>query len=49
MDTYHVVLYIHLLALFVGVGAGAVIVACLFQLRAAQTLEAAAPLGRLAG
>jgi hypothetical protein len=49
MDTYHVVLYIHLLALFVGVGAGAVIVACLFQLRAAQTVEAAAPFGRLAG
>ena len=49
MDTYHVVLYIHLLALFVGVGAGAVLVACLFQLRAAQTLEAAAPFGRLAG
>jgi hypothetical protein len=49
LDTYHVVLYIHLLALFIGVGAGAVLVACLFQLRAAQTLEAAAPFGRLAG
>jgi len=49
LDTYHVVLYIHLLALFIGVGAGAVIVACLFQLRAAQTVEAAAPFGGLAG
>jgi hypothetical protein len=49
VDTYHVVLYIHLLALFIGVGAGAVLVACLFQLRAAQTLETAVPFGRLAG
>jgi len=49
MDTYHAVLYIHLLALFIGVGAGAVLVACLFQLRGAPTVEAAAPFGRLAG
>ena len=49
MDTYHVVLYIHLLALFVGVGAGAVLVVCLFQLRAAQTLADAVPWGRVAG
>lgn len=49
MDTYHVVLYIHLLALFVGIGAGAVLVVCLFQLRAAQTLEQAMPWGRVAG
>jgi hypothetical protein len=49
MDTYHVVLYVHLLALLVGVGAGAVIIVCLFQLRAARTLEQAVPWGRVAG
>jgi hypothetical protein len=49
LDTYHVVLYIHLLALFVGIGAGSVLSVCLFQLRAARTLEAAAPWGAVAG
>jgi hypothetical protein len=49
LDTYHVVLYIHLLALFVGIGAGAVLVVCLFQLRAAQTLADAVPWGAVAG
>jgi hypothetical protein len=49
LDTYHVVLYIHLLALFVGIGAGAVLLVCLFQLRAAQTLMDAVPWGRVAG
>jgi hypothetical protein len=49
LDTYHVVLYIHLLALFVGIGAGAVLLVCLFQLRAAQTLADAVPWGRVAG
>jgi hypothetical protein len=49
LDTYHVVLYIHLLALFVGIGAGAILLVCLFQLRAAQTLMDAAPWGRVAG
>ena len=49
MDTYHVVLYIHLLSLFIGIGAGAVLLACLFQLRAARTVEQAAPWGMLAG
>lgn len=49
MDTYHVVLYVHLLALFVGIGAGAILIACLFRLRAAQTLADAAPFGQLAG
>jgi hypothetical protein len=49
LDTYHVVLYIHLLALFVGIGAGAVLLVCLFQLRAAQTLADALPWGRVAG
>ena len=49
MDTYHVVLYIHLLALFVGIGAGAILLVCLFQLRAAQTLAEAVTWGRVAG
>jgi hypothetical protein len=49
LDTYHVVLYVHLLALFVGIGAGAILLVCLFQLRAAQTLFDALPWGRVAG
>ena len=49
MDTYHVVLYVHLIALFVGIGAGTVLSVCLFQLRGAQTLADAAPWGMLAG
>jgi hypothetical protein len=49
LDTYHVVLYIHLLALFVGVGAAAVLFACLTQLRGAQTLADAVPWGMVAG
>lgn len=49
MDTYHVVLYIHLLSLFIGVGAGAVLVVCLFQLKAARTVAEALPWGRVAG
>lgn len=49
MNTYHYVLYVHLLALFVGIGAGAVVLVCLFQLRAARTVEQAAPFGMVAG
>jgi hypothetical protein len=49
LDTYHVVLYIHLLALFIGIGAASVLLACLFQLRAAQTLADAVPWGMVAG
>ncbi len=49
MDTYHVVLYVHLLALFLGIGAGSVLLACLFQLRAARTVEQAVPWGILSG
>ena len=49
MDTYHVVLYIHLLSLLVGFSAGIIEVVCLFRLRAATSLEAAAPWGQLAG
>jgi hypothetical protein len=49
LDTYHYVLYVHLLSLFVGIGAGSVLLACLFQLRAARTLETAVPWGMLSG
>ena len=49
MNTYHYVLYVHFLALFVGIGAGAVLLTCLFQLRAARTLEQAVPWGMVSG
>jgi hypothetical protein len=49
LDTYHVVPYIHFLALFVGVGAAAILMTCLFQLRSSRTLEDAVPWGRVAG
>lgn len=49
MNTYHYVLYVHLLSLFIGIGAGAVLLTCLFQLRAARTLEQAVPWGMVAG
>jgi hypothetical protein len=49
VNAYSVVLYLHLLALFVGIGAGAVILVCLLQLRAARTLEEAVPWGTMAG
>ena len=49
MNTYHYVLYVHLLALFVGIGAGSVLLVCLLQLRAARTVEQAGPWGMMAG
>jgi hypothetical protein len=49
LDAYHVVLYIHLLSLFIGIGAASVLMACLFQLRKAQTLMEAGPWGMMAG
>ena len=49
MNTYHYVLYVHLLSLFVGIGAGSVLLTCLFQLRAARTVEQAVPWGMVAG
>jgi len=49
MDTYHVVLYLHFLSLFIGIGAASVLLACLIQLRAAQTLMDAVPWGMVAG
>jgi hypothetical protein len=49
MDTYHVVLYIHLISLLIGVGAASVVVVCLFKLRSAQTVTDAAPWAVLHG
>lgn len=49
MDTYHVVLYLHLLSLFIGIGAASVLAVCTFQLRSAQTLADAIPWGAVAG
>jgi hypothetical protein len=49
LNTYHYVLYVHLLSLFVGIGAGAVLLACLLQLRAARTVEQGGPWGMMAG
>ena len=49
MDTYHVVLYLHLLSLFIGIGAGSVLLTCLFQLKAARTVESAVPWGIASG
>ena len=49
MNTYHYVLYVHLLSLFLGIGAGSVLLTCLFQLRAARTVELAAPWGIVSG
>jgi hypothetical protein len=42
-------LYIHLLSLFVGIGAASVLVVCLFQLRKARELMEAVPWGMTAG
>jgi hypothetical protein len=49
LNTYHYVLYVHLLSLFLGIGAGSVLLTCLFQLRAARTLEQALPWGIVSG
>jgi hypothetical protein len=49
LDTYHVVLYLHLLSLFIGIGAGSVLLTCLFQLKAAPTVEQAVPWGIVSG
>jgi hypothetical protein len=49
LDTYHVVLYLHFLSVFIGLGAASVLMACLFRLRASQTLADAAPWGMMAG
>jgi len=49
VDTYRTVLFLHLLALFIGIGAAAILGLSLFRLRAAQTLADALPWGILAG
>jgi hypothetical protein len=49
LDTYNVVLYLHLLALFIGIGAASILLVCIFQFRNAQTLADAIPWGRVAG
>jgi hypothetical protein len=49
LNTYHYVLYVHFLSLFIGVGAASVLLACLIQLRGAQTLMDAVPWGMVAG
>jgi hypothetical protein len=49
VDTYHYVLFIHLLSLFVGIGAATVLSLCLFQLRRARERTDALPWGRVAG
>ncbi|GEM_PF-852399 len=49
MDTYHVVLYLHLLSLLAGISTAVVLSVCLFRLRSAQTLADAVPWGMLAG
>ena len=49
MNTYHYVLYGHLLALLLGIGAGSVLLVCLFQLRAARMVEQAVPWGIVSG
>jgi len=49
LNTYHYVLYVHLLSLFLGIGAGSVLLTCLFQLRAAGTVEQAVPWGIVSG
>jgi hypothetical protein len=49
VDTYSVVLYLHLLSLFIGIGAGSITILCVYQLGAAQTLADAVPWGKVAG
>jgi hypothetical protein len=49
LNTYDVVKYAHILFLLIGIGAGAIIWACLFNLRAARRLADAGPWGALAG
>ena len=49
MDAYRTVLFLHLLALFVGIGAAAILCLSLFRLRAASTAADALPWSVLAG
>ena len=49
MDTYRTFLYLHLVSLAIGVGAGAILLVCLYHLKAALTLADAAPWAAVAG
>src|SRR5206468_2719670 len=49
MDTYRTMLFLHIVALAIGLSAGTVLVLSLFHLRDAATLDEAAPWGILAG
>ena len=49
MSTYHTVLFLHFVSLFVGFGAAAVMGLCLFRLRAATTVADALPWAAVAG
>jgi hypothetical protein len=49
MDTYRTMLFLHIVALAIGLAAGTVLVLSLFNLRDATTFEGAAPWGALAG
>lgn len=49
MDTYRTMLFLHIVSLGIGVGAASVLAACLFRLRAAETLSDAVPFGMVAG
>jgi hypothetical protein len=46
---YQFVLFLHIVALAIGLAAGGILLVCLIQLRAARTLEQAAPFGAVAG
>jgi hypothetical protein len=46
---YQFTLFLHITALAIGLAAGGILLVCLIQLRAATTLEQAAPFGAIAG
>jgi hypothetical protein len=46
---YQFMLFLHIVALAIGLAAGGILLVCLIQLRAATTLEQAAPFGAVAG
>src|SRR5436305_5240437 len=46
---YQFMLFLHIVALAIGLAAGGILLTCLIQLRAATSLEQAAPWGAVAG
>jgi hypothetical protein len=46
---YQFILFLHIVSLAIGLAAGGILLVCLIQLRAATTLEQAAPFGAIAG